>query len=145
MIEDMREGGCLCGSVRYALVGEPSSEGAGYCHCRRCQRSAGAPVMAWVTFPQSALTLLKGKPKIYHSTPKAVRQFCPDCGTQLFFYFTEGPAAIDVSIASLDRPETMVPTYHIWTASQVPWLTIQDDLARFSDDGNDFTPYQAAH
>jgi hypothetical protein len=136
------EGGCLCGAIRYQLTGRPSAEGAGYCHCRRCQCSTGAPVVAWVTYPISALRILQGTPKTYHSTSKAIRQFCETCGTQLFFGFTEGPADIDISIASLDTPENMVPTYHIWTSSQLPWLTIADNLPRFSDDGNDFSPYK---
>ncbi len=134
-------GSCLCGSIRYRLDGEPSSEGAGYCHCRRCQRSTGAPVVAWVTYPKSSLTILQGSPKAFQSTPKAIREFCPDCGTQLFFHYTEGPADIDVTIAGLDDPSTIVPRYHIWTSSQVPWLSINDDLPRFADDGNDFSPY----
>lgn len=147
------EGGCLCGAVRYQLTGNPATEGAGYCHCRRCQRSTGAPVVAWVTYPVSALRILQGTPKIYHSTPKAIRQFCETCGTQLFFGFTEGPpslgfgetspADIDISIASLDAPENVVPTYHIWTSSQLPWFSVADDLPRFVDDGHDFSPYKS--
>lgn len=34
-------GGCLCGAVRYAFEGTPG--GAGWCHCRMCQRSSVAP------------------------------------------------------------------------------------------------------
>lgn len=136
-----REGGCLCGAVRYRLLGESAAEGAGYCHCRRCQLSTGAPVVAWVTYPKSSVEILQGQPKTYKSSPKAVRQFCPDCGTQLFFGFTEGPPDIDISVASLDQPELMPPTYHIWTASRMPWLAIDDNLPRFEDDGDDFTPY----
>ena len=37
-------GACLCGSLRYAITAPPID--AGYCHCRLCQRSAGAPVLA---------------------------------------------------------------------------------------------------
>jgi hypothetical protein len=96
---------------------------------------------AWVTFPKNKLVILHGTPKTYHSSPKAIRQFCPDCGTQLFFGFTEGPADIDISLASLDAPATFPPTYHIWTASQIPWLKIDDNLPRYVDDGPDYTPY----
>ena len=41
----MIEGGCLCGAVRFS-ASDPT-EGA-YCHCRRCQRSAGGPFMTIV-------------------------------------------------------------------------------------------------
>lgn len=49
----VHEGGCLCGAVRYRITGEPKS--VGYCHCRMCQRAAGAPVVAWATVPADAL------------------------------------------------------------------------------------------
>ena len=35
------EGGCLCGAVRYRATSPVKTN---YCHCRLCQRSAGAPV-----------------------------------------------------------------------------------------------------
>lgn len=45
------EGGCRCGAIRYRITGEPLS--AGFCHCRMCQRAAGAPVVAWVGSSQN--------------------------------------------------------------------------------------------
>ena len=36
-------GGCLCGTVRYALKSEPFD--CGWCHCRSCQLTSGAPSM----------------------------------------------------------------------------------------------------
>jgi hypothetical protein len=43
-----RDGGCLCGKVRFRVTALPLA--AGYRHCRMCQRNSGAPVVAWVTF-----------------------------------------------------------------------------------------------
>lgn len=140
--ENKKTGGCLCGAVRYELTGEVGAEGAGYCHCRKCQRSSGAPVVAWVTYPKSSLSITQGEPKTYQSSAKAIRKFCGACGTQLFFSYTEGPSDIDIAIATLDKPEDIVPAYHIWTDSQIPWLKIADNLPRFADDGDDFTPYK---
>ncbi len=48
----VREGGCLCGEVRYRIEAEPSD--VAYCHCRMCQKTSGAPAMAWGTVPSSA-------------------------------------------------------------------------------------------
>ena len=45
------EGGCLCGDIRYKVSGELSKdERPSLCHCRICQRAAGAPVVGWATF-----------------------------------------------------------------------------------------------
>ena len=53
------EGGCLCGGVRYRISAEPHH--ASYCHCRMCQRSAGAPVVAWLTGRERCLRLDQGR------------------------------------------------------------------------------------
>ena len=49
-------GGCFCGAVRYRVAGEPID--AGYCHCRMCQRSVGAPVVAWGSWHAAAFAWL---------------------------------------------------------------------------------------
>ena len=35
-----REGGCLCGAVRYRVKNDPMR--GGVCHCRSCQRRTGS-------------------------------------------------------------------------------------------------------
>ena len=77
------EGGCLCGAVRYRIGAEPDH--AGYCHCRMCQRAAGAPVVAWLTVARAAFAWTRGEPAVYRSSAKAERLFCGACGTQLAF------------------------------------------------------------
>ena len=47
-------GGCLCEAVRYEIDGEPPSgqhiSVPAVCHCRMCQKSAGAPMLAYAAF-----------------------------------------------------------------------------------------------
>ena len=127
-------GGCLCGSLRYQAR---DAIDAGYCHCRLCQRSSGAPVLAWATFPTAAFAYIKGEPATYRSSEKGRREFCARCGTQIAFRDTETPTRVEVNIASLDDPAAIEPGYHIWVGSQVPWLHIADDLPRYVDGGPD--------
>jgi hypothetical protein len=127
------EGGCLCGGVRYRLSAEPDH--ASYCHCRMCQRSAGAPVVAWLTGPSDAFAWIKGEPAVYRSSQKAERLFCPTCGTQLVFREPGEPDRLDVTLASLDDPAAVRPDHHIWTASRIGWFEIADDLPRYPERG----------
>lgn len=138
---NVHEGGCLCGAVRYRIEGELTPEGAGFCHCRLCQRSTGAPVVAWGTFRQDDFRFTRGTPAEFHSSALGVRRFCPTCGTQLTFHYTQGPPCLDVTLASLDDPTVFRPTYHLWTASRYHWLALGDDLPQYPDNAWDFTPY----
>lgn len=124
-----REGGCLCGGVRYRIGATPA--GSGYCHCRMCQRSAGAPVMVWADPPGGAIEWTKGRPRTYRSSPEAERLFCPDCGTQLAFHpLDEAPDRLELNVATLDDPSGVSPDHHIWTESRLPWFDTADALPR---------------
>ena len=124
------EGGCLCGKIRYQSTSKPL--GSMLCHCRRCQRFSGAPIIGGTTFLAEALSFTKGQPKFYASSKIAKRGFCPDCGTSLIYQGTLGiwTKWSMIFTASLDHPEQFPPTYHLGIESMMPWLDIHDDLPR---------------
>jgi hypothetical protein len=97
------EGGCLCGAVRYRVTKAPLD--SGYCHCRMCQKSSGAPLQASAEFPLDGFAVMRGEPKAYRSSASALRYFCPDCGSQLTFRMAENPTYLSVNLPTLDRPE----------------------------------------
>jgi hypothetical protein len=127
------DGGCLCGGVRYRIGAAPSH--ADYCHCRMCQRAAGEPVVAWLTVAREAFAWTRGAPAVYRSSARAERLFCAECGTQLAFREIEEPDQVDVTLASLDQPQAVRPSHHIWTASRIAWFDIADDLPRYPENG----------
>jgi hypothetical protein len=70
-----------------------------------------------------------GEPAVYRSSQEAERLFCPGCGTQLAL--RDEPDYLEVTIGSLDTPDAVRPMHHIWATSQIGWLNIADDLARY--------------
>ena len=122
------EGGCLCGAVRYRISAEPID--AGYCHCRMCQRSTGAPVVAWLTMSSEGFAWRQGEPAAHRSSPEAERLFCGACGTQMAFRMLAEPHLVDVTLASLDDPAAVRPDHHGWTSSRIVWFEVRDDLPR---------------
>jgi hypothetical protein len=130
-----REGGCFCGATRYRVQGPPID--AGYCHCRMCQRSAGAPVLAWGSWPGENFQWLTAEPATFMSSTQGRRQFCAGCGTQLLFWTEAEPEIMDVNLVTLDDPAAIVPEYHTWTASRIPWFETADTLPRYPDAGRD--------
>jgi len=129
------EGGCLCGAIRYRIEGEPLD--AGYCHCRLCQRSTGAPVLAWASVPAGRFSFTAGAPASYASSAHGLRLFCANCGTQLLYREAKAPKTFDVNLGSLDHPEAVLPKYHIFTRSRIAWFDTDDALKRYEDEGPD--------
>ncbi|MBV7315319.1 GFA family protein [Shewanella sp. NIFS-20-20] len=129
------EGGCLCGAIRYCIDATPID--AGCCHCHRCQKSSGAPVLAWLTIPFSGFTYTAGVAGSFASSPEYLREFCRDCGTQIAFRLHRNPSMIDITICSLDDSSAIRLDYHIWCQSQVSWLAFNDDLPKYEDAGPD--------
>jgi len=124
------EGGCHCGALRYRVskTGE-----AGYCHCRICQLTTGAPVLAWLHVPAGGFALIQGTPKVYKSSPRGERLFCGDCGTQLLYRGSDAPEVVDINVGSLDEPAAAPPGHHIFTASRISWFDTADDFPRYPD------------
>jgi hypothetical protein len=114
-----REGGCLCGAVRYAVEGEPRE--TVHCHCRMCQQFSGAAFITWATFPKSALAYTKGEPAVYPSSEYGQREFCGACGSSLVFRGARLPT-VDVTAASLDAPDSVQPVANTWARSRRAWL-----------------------
>ena len=123
-------GGCACGALRYESNSAPLD--CGYCHCRLCQRTSAAPVLAFASFAVDDFRYSSGEPTIYYSSEHGTRELCPTCGTQIAFRDAEGAVTVDVNAVSLDDPSTITPKYHIWCSSRVPWFETADSLPRFS-------------
>ncbi|MGQ0662083.1 MAG: GFA family protein [Pseudomonadota bacterium] len=128
MTSTIHEGGCLCGRVRYRAAGQPTN--VNHCHCRMCRKASGAPVVTWATFPRPQVTYYGAQPQIYRSSAKAVRGFCAACGAVLSWQHDERPDEIDLTVGTLDRPEDVPPSEHLWTESAIAWLNIADGLPR---------------
>src|ERR1700753_3785076 len=101
-----REGGCLCGAVRYRAEGEPIN--VRVCHCRNCQKAMGSPFFARALFPQNALTI-EGTTARFATSANLERLFCGSCGTRLFTWRRDGSAA-GVALATFDDRNAFAPT-----------------------------------
>lgn len=91
-------------------------------------------MVGWVSFPRSGLTFTRGEPRIYVSSQKAHRGFCPSCGTQLLYQLEADPEWVDVTLVSLDEPEQILPEAHVWTSERLSWLQPGDTLPRHASD-----------
>ncbi|RDL30813.1 Mss4-like protein [Venustampulla echinocandica] len=82
----MPSGSCLCGAINFEYTGEPAITAV--CHCKDCQKWAGAAASTNVVVPHAQFKITKGTPKKHVSIPDSgkpyPRFFCGDCGTSLY-------------------------------------------------------------
>lgn len=124
-----REGGCLCGAVRFRCDGEPLN--VRICHCRNCQKAMGSPYYARALFPQTALTV-EGETSGYLSSPRLERVFCRQCGTRLFSRRADG-TVVGVALAVFDDRNAFAPTEHIWLSEKIVWVRVDDGLKQYQE------------
>jgi hypothetical protein len=123
-------GGCTCGAVRYALKSTPFD--AGWCHCRTCQLTSGAPAMVFATVPEDDLVWTRGAEivRTFKSSSFGHRAFCGACGTPFLMKVDHQPETVDFSVATLDDPNALAPGFHIFWGIKVAWFDPGDDLPR---------------
>ncbi len=115
------EGGCLCGAIRYEVLGEP--EQVLVCHCPDCRRAVGAQAVAWLIVAGAQYGLLRGTPATYVSSPGVSRSFWAKCGTSLTWVGQAHPDRIDITLGSLDNPSQFIPTRAVYRRHKVKWAS----------------------
>ena len=124
-------GRCLCGAVRYVARGTPKS--VSNCHCNLCRRASGGPFVTFARYAKEQVEFTHGAPAWYRSSDSAERGFCPACGGSLAYREAKRSDSIWLTVGMMDDPRDLVPQYHIFTDSMLPWLKIDDDLPRHGE------------
>lgn len=117
----------MCGAVRYRVCGTPIS--SSLCHCRSCRLASGAPAVAWFVVLAEQFALLSGELRAFRSSASVVREFCARCGSQISYQHDDAPDRIELTTATLDRPEVFPPTREIWFAHRLSWVVPNPSIA----------------
>lgn len=124
----MIEGGCYCGAVRYRVDGKMLWQAQ--CHCRDCQRIAGADYVSWLGV-RAADTHWSGPRHLFQSSKEAERSFCGLCGTPLSYAAERWPDEVHLYAPTLDDPSLYRPAAHVHWQEHLPWLSISDALPKY--------------
>lgn len=125
----MLTGRCQCGRLVYQ-ISVPAAH-ATLCHCRACQRTSGAPMVAWFTVATAGFHWLQGTVSFYASSAEGRRGFCGHCGSLLVFSHQQRSHELDVTLCSLDQPDALAPLHHTYTETQRSWLSGAATLPRY--------------
>ena len=125
-------GGCLCGAIRFSAV--PVKPEMGVCHCSMCRKAQGSAFGANIPVPEAQFTLTRGAEALvsYASTPDKKRCFCGTCGSPIYSALA-GVPVVRLRAGSLDKPDGVVPSGHIFAASHATWHRITDDLPQHDE------------
>ena len=134
MSDNIAEGGCLCGAVRYRVSGEPVT--TTLCHCRSCRRASGGTNVAWAVFDRSAFEWIGAETAIYSSWPGIRWLHCGGCGSLVGYERDSRPNHTDITTGTLDEPDRYPPNAEIWLDHKIGWETLDPDLPKFRESSN---------
>ena len=136
--DEVHEGGCLCGALRFEARGKPLW--VAHCHCRSCRRNTGSAFATFVGYSETQFRVIEGALHTYASSPGVARSFCGACGTPLTYAAARYPGEVHLYVSTLDRPEVFEPKAHVHVEEQLPWLQLDDGLPRYRTTSRDGDP-----
>jgi hypothetical protein len=124
-MDDVRTGTCLCGAVRFRVVGPILATDA--CHCMQCRKHTGH-YFASCDVPKAALTVEGADHVVWYASSARVRRgFCAGCGSTLFWDPIERDT-IAIAMGALDAPTGLRLQKHIFVAEKGDYYDIADGL-----------------
>ncbi|MEL6576725.1 MAG: GFA family protein [Pseudomonadota bacterium] len=128
------EGGCLCGAVRYEADGEPAV--VAVCHCRTCQKVSGASYSYNLGMPTDAVRITGETHAVYEDRSGASgepfeRHFCSRCGSSIAGRGNAYEGLTLLKAGTLDDPEAVKPSVHIWGSEKLSWVPVEEGSAVF--------------
>jgi hypothetical protein len=124
----LHRGHCRCEGVVILARCEP--EIMVYCHCDDCRRSAGAPLIAAVSFEKEHIEWKSSDTLSRYVNGTCARLFCNACGSPVAQEHESAPSRTYFNTAFMDEPERFAPTAHSYALEQLPWLELNDTLPR---------------
>lgn len=126
------EGGCTCGTIRYRLTHSPLIVHA--CHCSWCQRETGSAfvINIWI---ETRFVEVTGQPAAVHLASESgsgqVVYRCTECQVAVFSEYNVGAQFRFVRGGTLDEPGRITPDVHIYTATKLPWVLLDEGIPTF--------------
>ena len=128
-----REGGCLCGAVRYVLKAEPLMTAV--CHCTHCQRQSGGVFSTNLAIPDAAY-VQTGETKVFtdkgDSGQAVWRHFCGNCGSPILSKVEAMPGLSLVKAGTLDDMSGLKPGIEVYTDHAADWVAPIAGAQRFA-------------
>ncbi|MDX1404545.1 MAG: GFA family protein [Woeseiaceae bacterium] len=134
MASDTFTGSCLCGSVKYQIVGE--FRFFPHCHCSRCRKSTGTGHASNVIVTPESCDWTAGEELITtYKVPDAERfrtVFCSKCGSPLPRWAPDMSMAV-IPAGTLDSHPHLKPSGRIFYDSKTDWSCDTAELETWAE------------
>jgi hypothetical protein len=121
MSDEIHNGSCLCGAVRYEVSG-PLRAVIG-CHCTQCRKQTGHYMAATAAKHGDFRITKEDGLRWFRSSERAERAFCQICGSTLFWQGT-GKDYISIAAGTLDGETGLAIAGHIFCADKGDYYEI---------------------
>jgi len=133
-MSEVREGGCLCGAIRYRVHGKPLRVTA--CHCTFCQRRTGGAFSIHAWFDEKDLELADTGLATYEQRSDESNNwlrlhFCGRCATTVMLTLEKNPDLRLITGGTLDDPNSIEIDTHVWVRSAQHWMLFPPNVACF--------------
>ncbi len=129
MSQSTLNGSCLCGAVRYEVIGEPKR--FYHCHCSRCRKATGTGHASNMFLQPGTLKWLSGEELVRtFKVPEAQRftnNFCTTCGGRVARQ-AKGTDIVLIPAGSLDGPAPIKPQARIFFDSRTSWSCTDETI-----------------
>jgi len=114
---------CNCGQLRLVCDGKPVQ--VSMCHCLECQQRTGAIFGNQAWFWREQITAIAGDSTSFARRSDSGRsvtfQFCPICGSTVYWEAEMHPAWLAVAVGSFADPNFPAPKHSVWERRRHGW------------------------
>jgi len=124
-------GQCLCGAVTYEADGDIMFQGN--CHCSDCRQSSGSPFATLVFMAKDSVKITGETKSFSHEVDSGntlTKQFCPNCGSQMFSGNSANPA-LGIKAGTINEGEHVKPQFNVYAGSKMDCTILDEAIPAF--------------
>jgi hypothetical protein len=132
-----RKAACACGQLSIEVEGDPPFEAI--CACSQCQKRTGSSFGVSAYFDDAQIVAISGEATSFTRGADSGRHieanFCPRCGTTLYWRAEAMPTRLGVAVGCFNDPDFPMPGLAAWTKNIHGWIGLDDGIARYPEGG----------
>jgi hypothetical protein len=126
----LRTATCHCRRLTLNCEGEPAK--VSMCHCTDCQRRTGSLFSIAVFYERDRISVASGETRQFERPSASgfpvTFNFCPNCGSNLFWEPARMPHLVGVAVGGFEDPAFPRPSQAVWVKDRHDWLDLPNDL-----------------